>query len=586
MVSRADRSRPVTTQETALAEKNQRTETADEGADLNRRTFIKRGAIAGLAASAAMPAAADAATTKKPKPEPKHPSAPRSDTRPNILVIVVDQFRYPRWFPEQAKIDEWLPNLARLRREATVFENHYTASNMCVAARGTLLTGLYSHQTGVMLTQAITDSSTLSRDFPTWGHQLRAHGYETVWYGKWHCGPVPDKTPGGLEAYGFDGGTYPSPNGNPEQGLQRDPGIVDQFVSWFEGNASNSRKPWCTTVSLVNPHDINWWPNFTSGNQADAAQSIGYDFGSGPPNVETTQDLIDHKPRLQLAYQQTLDLICGPSSVQGIGKEAGWDKMLNLYAWFQQQADAHIGRVLDTLYAQPKVAESTIVIFTSDHGEYGGSHGLRAKGGAVYEEGIHVPLYIVDPHHVLSSGKTSYRTQYTSSVDFSSMLLTIATGSADWRANPAYSHIAKRLDIVKIAEDRKSRGRPWIAHATDEVTVEELTTTYRFANTAPHHITSVRTPTSKYAVYANWPKNDNAIEPTDQDHELYDLTTPGGYLELNNLAGEGTRLQESMSDLLARVVAVEIREPLPAHLQEAQEQGYDNYYTLSDGFEF
>jgi arylsulfatase A-like enzyme len=457
---------------------------------------------------------------------------------------------------------------------------------MCVAARGTLLTGLYSHQTGVMLTNAITDSSTLSPLFPTWGHTLRDHGYETVWYGKWHCGPKPDKTPGGLEPYGFDGGTYPSPNGNPEQGLQRDPGIVDQFVSWFEGNASNAKKPWCTTVSLVNPHDINWWPNFTSSNQDNANQSIGYDFGSGPPNVESTQDLIDHKPRLQLAYQQTLELICGPEQMQSVGKEAAWDKMLNLYAWFQQQADSHIGRVLDTLYSQPKVAENTIVIFTSDHGEYGGSHGLRAKGGAVYEEGIHVPLYVVDPHHVLSNGRTSSRTQYTSSVDFSSMLLTIATGGSDWRANPAYKHIVSRLDLVKIAEDRRTRGRPWIAHATDETTVEELTTTYRFANTAPHHIASVRTPTSKYAIYANWPKNGNTIEPSDQDHELYDLTTPGGPLELNNLAGEGTSLQESMHDLLEKVISDEIREPLPAYLHEAQEQGYDNFYTLSDGLDF
>jgi arylsulfatase A-like enzyme len=571
-----------------LSDNDRRTASDGERVDLNRRTFIKRSAVAGLAASAAIPTSARAASPRHDKPAAKHTpaSVPRSDTRPNILVIVVDQFRYPRWFPEQSKIDEWLPNLARLRREATVFENHYTASNMCVAARGTLLTGLYSHQTGVMLTNAISDSSTLSSDFPTWGHQLRDHGYETVWYGKWHCGPKPDKTVGGLEPYGFDGGTYPSPNGNPEQGLQRDPGIVDQFVDWFEANASNAKKPWCTTVSLVNPHDINWWPNFTSGNQADATQSIGYDFDSGPPNVESTQDLIDHKPRLQLAYQQTLELICGPEQVQGIGKEAAWDKMLNLYAWFQQQVDGHIGRVLDTLYAQPKVAENTIVIFTSDHGEYGGSHGLRAKGGAVYEEGIHVPLYVVDPHHVLSNGRTSSRTQYTSSVDFSSMLLTIATGSSAWRANPAYSHIAKRLDLVKIAEDRKSRGRPWIAHATDETTVEELTTTYRFANTAPHHITSVRTPTSKYAVYANWPQNGDAIEAADQDHELYDLTSPGGYLELNNLAGEGTHLQNSMHELLQKVIKDEIREPLPKHLQTAQEQGYDNYYTLSDGLDF
>ena len=40
--------------------------------------------------------------------------------------------------------------------------------------------------------------------------------------------------------------------------------------------------------------------------------------------------------------------------------------------------------------------ENTVVVFTSDHGEYGGSHGLRGKGAGVYEEAIRVPLIVTD----------------------------------------------------------------------------------------------------------------------------------------------------------------------------------------------
>jgi arylsulfatase A-like enzyme len=140
--------------------------------EIDRRSFLKASAAASLVASAAGPAAADA----KARPK-KHQTPAHSSGKPNILVIVVDQLRYPRWFPDQAQIDAWLPNIARLRKQATVFENHYTASDMCVAARGTMLTGLYSQQTGCMLTSVFgaggAGGTTLSPGFPTWGTMLR-----------------------------------------------------------------------------------------------------------------------------------------------------------------------------------------------------------------------------------------------------------------------------------------------------------------------------------------------------------------------------------------------------------------------------
>src|SRR5689334_14576320 len=71
---------------------------------------------------------------------------------PNILVILVDEMREHQWFPDQSILDSQLPALARLRNGAVRFAQHYTASNMCTPSRGVLATGLYSHQTGVMLT--------------------------------------------------------------------------------------------------------------------------------------------------------------------------------------------------------------------------------------------------------------------------------------------------------------------------------------------------------------------------------------------------------------------------------------------------
>jgi arylsulfatase A-like enzyme len=529
----------------------------------DRRSFIKRaaGAGAGLVASQALAPFAAAA---------------RSQRRPNILVIITDQLRTPRWFPSQAQLDALLPNLARIRTRATSFESHYTASNMCVAARGTMLTGLYSQQTGCMLTKAVAASSTLSPKFPTWGTMLREQGYETTWWGKWHLGTYSDKTPGALEEYGFDGGTYPSPNGEPEQGKEKDPDIAAQFIEWLAGASSG---PWCTTVSFVNPHDINWWPRFTTTDEV--LEPSDYRFTAPPPNAETAAELKANKPRLQTALEQTMAMACGPVPNEGgLLEEASWEQMLTMYLIYQQEVDKQIGRVLDALQERPDLEEDTIVIFTADHGEYGGSHGLRAKGGGAYEEAINVPLYIYDPRGKLSNG-ASTRSQMTSTVDLAPLLLTIAYGSSGWRSLPIYSQIASRADIAAIAHRPTAKGRKWIAHATDETTVEELSYTYSFANEAPHHVVAVRTPSAKYAVYSAWKDATNEVDPLDQDFELYDYSTASGQSELDNVAGSSSSLRTKMASLQSEVAANEVRAPLPSRLAAAQQEGYEDFYARS-----
>ena len=107
---------------------------------------------------------------------------------PNILVVLVDQLRTPVWMPAAALPAAVMPNLAALRAGAVSFDRHYTASNDCTPSRGALLTGLYSHQTGCL----ITGDSHLDPGFPTWGTLLRELGYSTWWWGKWHLNPNPD----------------------------------------------------------------------------------------------------------------------------------------------------------------------------------------------------------------------------------------------------------------------------------------------------------------------------------------------------------------------------------------------------------
>ncbi|OBC15365.1 sulfatase [Mycobacterium sp. 852013-50091_SCH5140682] len=548
-------------------------------AKVSRRTVLGGAAVAGVAAAGLggyeLLRRPDAAT----------------GSRPNILVIVVDQMRAPQWFPDAAQLGALLPNLDGLRARSTAFGSHFSASNMCTPSRGVLTTGLYSHQTGCLYTGEGPTESTLAARFPTWGTMLRDAGYRTWWWGKWHLGHEADNTPDGLDVHGFSGGTYPSPNGAPNQGLQQDPSIVDQFAGWFDDHATDG--PWCTTVSLVNPHDICWWP------KNPLPEDVPHYFSAKPANFETAEDLRRRgKPQLQIDYMNFMSpLMTGALDYTGPDAAAQWARCLDMYLWLHQQVDIQIGRVLDTLAARPDIDSNTVVVFTSDHGEYAGSHGLRGKGAAVYDESIRVPLYIRDPSGHLTPSAGQVRTQLTSSADLAPLLLTMAHGGAGWRSDSRYSYLASRADIAGIAADATAPGRPWVAHATDDMSVEEMAALLRsplaqkvfgasgpptnIPTSAPSHIVAVRTADAKLGMYTYWRPGSMDIDTSRPIHrELYDYATPSGVQELDNQADHSPK-QAALQDLLDHEVLPELRAPLPDFLDDAQQQGLANMKELA-----
>jgi arylsulfatase A-like enzyme len=558
---------------------------AEEHKRVDRRTFLKGSLIAGgvlAGAGAAIAAAADsdgssspaASTSARPAVTATPPSS-RSN-KPNILVIVVDQLRYPQWFSPDPSGLGLPPNLRRLSQGAVSFGRHYTASNDCSPARSTMLTGLYTHQTGCM----ITGGSTLDPGFPTWGTMLREHGYSTRWLGKWHLTHGDNRWTylsgeQALERYGFDGGVFPSPDGAPGQGWKVDPHIARRFADWFahEGGA----EPWCTTVSFVNPHDIAWWYKWSDRVPAEA--SAARVVPRMPPNFETPELLLERgKPRLQHSFQETAAASFGPVPFSGPEASERWLSFLDLYIQLQLEVDQHIGHVMRTLESRPEVAANTVIVFTSDHGEYGGSHGLRGKGASAYEEAIRVPLLVKDPRGQLTAAPEQTRTQLTSSVDFAPLLLTIATGGSHWRADPHYSHIAPRLDLARILADPEAPGRPFVLHATDETVTEFAIEPY--AANAPLHIVALRTPQAKFATYSNWPYEGITPRSEGEEVELYDYSTQNGRLELHNAAGNSP-LEEGLRAEYERAFKEELRGPLPPRLVSAHARGFADYFSTA-----
>jgi hypothetical protein len=183
-----------------------------------------------------------------------------------------------------------------------------------------------------------------------------------------------------------------------------------------------------------------------------------------------------------------------------------------------------------------------------------------------------------DPRGVLTSATAQLRTQLTSSVDVTPLLLTIASGSNGWRRERRYSHIASRLDLATILADPAAPGRDYVLHATDETVTEYAIEPY--AANAPLHVTAIRTPRAKFAAYSHWEYHTIDPIPRGAEVELYDYTTQAGRLEVQNVAGRSIA-EETLRSELHSAVRNELREPLPYHMREAHIRGFENYFSTA-----
>jgi arylsulfatase A-like enzyme len=588
-------------------------------ADLSRRDFLKvvgaAGVVAGTLGSGPLANRALAKAAEPPQPGL------------NILFIMVDQMRTPWEFMPPALAKATVPTIMGLANEGVAFSQYYASSNDCTPSRTTQATGLYTHQTAIFAT---TPPTNLNPGFPTFGTMLRQQGYDTYWFGKWHmsggsngdCSPAdasPAEKAQPYDKYGFsvfpgsdppgtlslaDGtnplggtvlgaagasfvgsGTCPSPNGGPGMGLAMDPIIRQQFVNWLSSRPQQGGKPWMSVVSFVNPHDIAWYPRWTRGLAGERAALPLY---SGlPGNFETRRDRALHrKPTLQSRLMQLENEAFGHMPEDGTPPRL-WSKMLDTYVRMQYDVDIQIAQVLRALKASA-FANNTLVVFTSDHGEYGGAHGMRGKGMAFYDEGVRVPLIVKDPTKTWTKAIGQKRNHLVESVDLAAMFMTFATGSNDWRGDSTYAQIANRADIAGICVNPKTPGRPYVAYATDEPGTAALVPDAQSLAPAPNHIMGIRTPGGKYAQYAFWKDGTLTVDTQHLiQYEAYDYRTKGGRSEMDNvyrakrMSRENTAFVRRMEALLDRAIETEIQAPVPPALQAAQDAAMNTWFTNS-----
>jgi hypothetical protein len=229
-----------------------------------------------------------------------------------------------------------------------------------------------------------------------------------------------------------------------------------------------------------------------------------------------------------------------------------WHQLLDLYYLCMQEVDKQIGNILSALAAST-AANNTIVVFTSDHGEYGGAHGLRGKAFSAYEEAIRVPLYVKDPtgEFVPAGQAGTERQQLTSHVDILPLLMTLAAGNDNWRSDSKFAHLADRADLVGLLGDPNATGRDYIIQTADE-DIPEMAHVVGFPYTdvlvgkalsppPPTHCIGYRTETAKLGVYSFFEPASVEIQMTDLDTELYDYIKDGVGEVVNRAPGGSLR---------------------------------------------
>lgn len=310
--------------------------------------------------------------------------------QPNLLFIFPDQFRaHSMGFLNQDPV--LTPNIDKLAQTGIVFRNAVSNRPLCSPYRAMLMTGNYSFSNGIQTncnTSANKNGNYLEKETETFPDILKRNGYLCGYIGKWHLdapeGPdVDDWREAIWEAYtpkdsrhGFDfwhaygcNNRHLDPYYWVNEANEKDTlfpkkwspiheaDVAIEFLKNTDGKQRDENKPWALFLSINPPHGPY---HEVPEKYKDIYKNVSIDSLMNRPNV--------------------------PAGENG---NAGRKAVRDYFACVTG-VDEQIGRILSALESEG-LDENTIVVFTSDHGEMMGSHGLMQKV-VHYEESFRVPF--------------------------------------------------------------------------------------------------------------------------------------------------------------------------------------------------
>ncbi|MEM9230569.1 MAG: sulfatase-like hydrolase/transferase [Pseudomonadota bacterium] len=369
-------------------------------------------------------------------------------TRPNFLLITSDQQRGDCLGVEGRRVKT--PNLDRLARNGMRFTSAICPSPVCQPARASMLTGQLCRTHGAHDNGIDLDEGVGQRGF---AGTLAKAGYATAMFGKAHFSSYDAREPTGrpesvlssvdfgpdwIGPYmGFDhvelmlSGPSNHPPKKPPQGLHYEhffysdgqgaeraaeyeagprpgaaqtwhsqlsaewhytPWTADRAIDWLT-KGRDTEKPFCAWVSFVDPHHPfdcpEPWSRLHDPNDVDVPEHRSLDLDNRP---WWHRAAIENKPK------GDADEVAVRSSYSRIQPQTDNQLREIIANTYGQIAfiDAQVGRILDTLQNHG-LLENTIIVYTSDHGDWLGDHGLILKGPMPYEGLLRVPFLMSGP---------------------------------------------------------------------------------------------------------------------------------------------------------------------------------------------
>ena len=315
--------------------------------------------------------------------------------RTNLIYVLADQLRYQS-VGYAGDPRARTPNLDEFARRGVNFCNAVSGHPVCAAYRASLLTGKYTTSTGMVINEL-----RMNPNHECIGHVLTRNGYDTSYIGKWHLyanqlgnhtDPKNSFTPPGPHRLGFDGfwasygfnheyykGYYhtDSPEQIPVEGYEPDfqTGLaIDRIEKHARGD-----KPFALFLSVGTPHSP--WGRDNAPPEYLAMFEKDTELGGFalPANYKPDND----------PYSDNWGKFRNP------GERASIPDWLRVYYAMTANLDWNFGRILKAV-EKAGIADETIIVFTSDHGEMMGSQGRLAKN-IFYEEAVRVPFLVRCP---------------------------------------------------------------------------------------------------------------------------------------------------------------------------------------------
>lgn len=374
--------------------------------------------------------------------------------RPNILFVLCDQWRGSAFeFGPNHDSDVRTPGLKAFAESGVRFDRAYAANPVCTPNRSAILTGRFSHQTGMT-----TNDLMLPPDVPCLADIFQDAGYKTYYSGKWHMdgGEKPGYIPKNWRRRGFqvwegmnsghsyyagtyllddDGnnlGTASATNGpdielaNFEPHKQVD--LVNQFIS------DNKDEKWLAFVSFGPPHTPLIPPVETD-------------------TYDKNQLLLN--PNVGPAFNDPEDTTDQPAEIAK-------------YYGLCEALDIEFQRLMNHLESEG-LSDDTLVVFTADHGDMLGSHGFSRKNQP-HDSALRVPLFMRYPGRIQEETVVS---AMVSSVDLMATLLgfaglevpdsnmgrslaPLATGSGSWEDPPVWAESDNKNHIRFLASETEA----------------------------------------------------------------------------------------------------------------------------------